>query len=108
MTVVQSHCLLHPDREAVARCPECRRPCCRECVVEHEGRLLCARCLGRLASPVAVPRTRPALGWLSAPVQVLFGLGLLWGLFYLLGRLLLRIPSEWHEGQAAARLLLGP
>lgn len=108
MSPVPAHCLLHPDREAVARCPECRRPGCRECVVEHEGRLLCARCLARRMAPAAAPRDRPFVGWLTASLQAGAGLGLLWVLFYLLGWLLLRIPTEWHEGQAAARILLGP
>jgi len=43
-------CRRHPERPAAARCPECGEPHCRECVVEHEGRILCAACLARLTA----------------------------------------------------------
>ncbi len=41
-------CQFHALREAVARCPECQRYFCRECVTEHDERLLCASCLRKL------------------------------------------------------------
>lgn len=43
-------CFNHAEREAVARCPECRREFCRECITEHKGRMLCTNCLGRMLS----------------------------------------------------------
>ncbi len=42
-------CFNHAGREAAARCPGCRRFYCRECVTEHDGRVLCAECLRRRA-----------------------------------------------------------
>ena len=53
-------CWNHQDREAVCRCPECGRSFCRECVSEHESRLLCAACLTRApkASAAAPHRMR--------------------------------------------------
>lgn len=47
--VIQQRCWNHESREAVCRCPECGNSYCRECVTEHEGRLLCAVCLRSLA-----------------------------------------------------------
>lgn len=106
MTAGVGHCLLHPDREAVARCPECRQPCCRECVTEHEGRFLCATCLRRRSR--AAERRRGGTGWLSVPVQIAAGLVLAAVVFHALGLLLLQVPSEWHEGTAVEREVLGP
>lgn len=53
----QQRCWNHEGREAVCRCPQCARSYCRECVSEHQGRLLCAACLKLLAQRPA-PRRR--------------------------------------------------
>lgn len=89
-------CLNHELREAVARCPECRQFYCRECITEHDDRVICAACLKRLARPGLTERLR--LAWLTGWVQA--GLGVLagWLFFYLVGQLLLAIPSDFHEG----------
>lgn len=52
--VLPQHCWNHETREAVSRCPECRHSFCRECVTEHESRLLCAACIARLTQGTAV------------------------------------------------------
>jgi hypothetical protein len=49
-------CANHELREAVCRCPQCGRSLCRECVTDHEGRLVCAACLRISARNAAVPR----------------------------------------------------
>ena len=41
-------CFNHAGREAVARCPECGQFFCRECITEHEDRVLCSACLKKL------------------------------------------------------------
>jgi len=46
---IQNRCWNHEEREAVCRCPGCGRPFCRECVTEHQARLLCAACLEKAA-----------------------------------------------------------
>ncbi len=38
-------CFNHADREASARCPSCKNDFCRECITEHDGRMLCVNCL---------------------------------------------------------------
>lgn len=90
-------CVRHANREAVARCPSCSGFFCRECVVDHAGRLMCADCLAResTAKKSDAPRRLAVLGRLG-----MAGAGVLvtWILFYSLGSLLLRIPPDFHEG----------
>jgi len=98
-----SACTIHAERDAVARCPSCSQPYCRECVTEHDGRFLCATCLRKL-QPVIEQSTRD-WSWLARGIHLTLGVLLTWSLFYLTGRLLLRIPSDWHEGTVVERLV---
>ncbi|HXQ81910.1 MAG TPA: hypothetical protein VN775_11390 [Opitutaceae bacterium] len=96
---VQIHtqrCARHPGREAAARCPSCGGFFCRECVVEHSGRLLCAPCLAKQAAGGERRRRRLlALRRQLALAAALFAAGLV---FYALGSLLLNVPPDFHEG----------
>jgi hypothetical protein len=56
MTALDHRCWNHETREAVCRCPECGRSFCRECVAEHEQRLLCTACLAKLRLPAQARR----------------------------------------------------
>jgi hypothetical protein len=94
--LVEARCFHHAQREAAARCPECGRHFCHECVTEHEHRVLCAECLRRLAE-AAGPRTA-RLGVPGLTLGAMAGLCALWVLFHLAGQVLLRIPSSFHEG----------
>jgi len=94
MNISQERCFNHAFREAVARCPECGRTFCRECISEHDDRVICASCLRRLS---AKPVLRYRLVGLVRLVQILMGVLLLWSSFYLLGKALLTIPSSFHE-----------
>jgi hypothetical protein len=94
MTIAQERCSNHASREAVARCPECGRYFCRECISEHDGRAICAFCLKRLGKR---PARRSRLAGFMRAVQVLIGVLLLWASFYLLGKTLLAIPSSFHD-----------
>jgi hypothetical protein len=90
-------CWHHSTREAVARCPECGRFFCRECVVEHEDRVICSGCLAQLQAAVtARPKSRldftPLLRFAAACVGIIVG----WILFFSAGRLLLAIPDSSH------------
>lgn len=101
----QQRCFVHPAREAVARCLECQRAFCRECVVDHESRLLCAACIARLHAPKA--RGRGVLRRAFPAAAVLVTLLLCWILFYMAGRVLMlseparhsfdETPQEQHE-----------
>jgi hypothetical protein len=93
----QQHCFHHGTREAAVCCPECRRLFCRECVTEHDDRMLCRDCLSRLADKKKKSTGR----WrylLAISMQGLSGFLLLWYLFFCVGQLLLAIPTSFHEG----------
>ena len=94
MSIAQERCFNHASREAVARCPECGRYFCRECISEHEDRVICAFCLKKLG---AKPSRRHHLAVIMRIVQFLVGIVLLWTSFYLLGKVLLLIPSSFHD-----------
>ncbi len=92
----QARCFNHALREAVARCPSCRRFYCRECVTEHEDRLMCAVCIA-----AAIPQTaKPKRSWrfVAELAQAALGLMIIWLGFFLLGQTLLEAPSQFHEG----------
>lgn len=96
-SLAQARCYQHVSREAVARCPDCERFYCRECVTEHDGRMICRSCLKLLLES----ENQQKVGWFStvggsvfAIIGFIFGVGV----FYLIGRLLLRIPSNFHNG----------
>lgn len=94
--LVQQRCQHHAGREAVARCPECRRYFCRECIAEHDGRILCASCLARLAAPKAAKKKR--LPGVLALLQCAGAIAIAWFFFFLIGKGLLAIPTSFHEG----------
>ncbi|ADE54249.1 hypothetical protein [Coraliomargarita akajimensis] len=95
--LAQARCFKHVSREAVARCPECAKFYCRECVTEHEGRMICRDCLDTLLNPAETSSN----GWLSSCWTWLLasaGAIVIVAVFYYLGRILLRIPSNFHSG----------
>lgn len=94
MNIAEERCSNHVSREAVARCPECGRYFCRECISEHDGRVICAFCLKHLSKK---PTRRRRLAGLVRVARVLLGVLLLWSSFYLLGKALLTIPSSFHH-----------
>ena len=94
-SLLQQRCHLHPAREAAARCPECGRFFCRECITEYDHRVICASCLADTTTIKDAPkRKRSRLN----PVGTLLSLLFVWVCFYLMGQLLLNIPSRFHEG----------
>ena len=89
-------CAYHATREAVARCPGCARFFCRECISEHEDRVLCARCLAREVREQAQGRSRfRQFAYLLAAAV---GFWTAWWFFDLLGHGLVRLPASVHEG----------
>ncbi len=92
---IHQRCFVHPSREAVSLCLECRRAFCRECVVDHDGRLICAACLARLNDPAV--RRRGVLRRLFSAVGVAFAILLCWILFYMFGRVLMLAEPAHHS-----------
>ena len=101
MSIRRQRCILHPDREAVARCPGCARYFCRECVTEHDGRVLCAACLHCLTEERGEPGRAVALAVLARRVgkaaALVGGVLLLWLFYLLVATLLCAMPHRFHE-----------
>lgn len=93
--IVHMRCFNHAQREAAARCPQCGRHFCRECVSEHTGRFLCAACMVSLTPDRA--NAQPARARLRPFLQIVLGIGLLWTLFYAMGAGLLQVPAVFHD-----------
>jgi hypothetical protein len=45
VSVSGQRCSNHAGRTAACRCPACQSFYCRECITEHDGRMLCASCV---------------------------------------------------------------
>jgi hypothetical protein len=100
-TLHRQRCWNHASREAVCRCPSCSRFFCRECVTEHDERLLCAACVLK-----AVTAQKPTHSWrrrwlLRAAAAA--GLALAWTAFYGAGRALSEISARIREQQWPTR-----
>jgi|SRR6516162_4536338 hypothetical protein len=95
-TLADQRCFNHADREAAARCPSCRKYFCRECVTEYDDRVVCAGCLKKLSRLPSFKRR----GWQNTIAfgQCVLGLFMAWFFFYLIGEILLALPSSFHEG----------
>jgi len=94
-TLVQQRCRNHIHREAAARCPECQRFFCRECITEHDDRVICSSCLAQLTGGSEKHASR--MGAVVQLIQIAVGLAIVWSCFYMMGRGLLFVPSEFHE-----------
>ncbi|HMP81948.1 MAG TPA: rhomboid family protein [Verrucomicrobiota bacterium] len=94
--LIHQRCFNHGEREAVARCPECHRFFCRECVAEHDDRVVCAACLKKLARVPLLQRR----GFVRARrfAACAFGLFAGWFFFYLIAQTLASLPHDFHEG----------
>lgn len=96
MTIpTRQRCFHHAGREAAARCLNCHRFYCRECVAEHAGRLLCKNCLPQNARPGRSGWKIPLV--LGRLILVSAGILVTWLVFFLLGKILLLLPSNFHE-----------
>ena len=92
----KKRCFNHGPREAVARCPDCGRFFCRECITETKLKVVCSGCLtGQGSKQKKAP-------WLTSNLRkgLLVGTGFvfLWFCFYYLGRILMAIPQSFHDG----------
>ena len=93
--IAARRCFNHAQREAAARCSSCEKFYCRECIAEHDGRMTCSRCL----MPGEAPRRKGRLlSWALRAFLLFSGTIVLWLAFFLLGELLLNLPSSFHEG----------
>ena len=94
-SLLQRRCDHHPQREASARCPECGRFFCRECITEHDDRVLCASCLAKLS--VKKDRKTKSWSWVPRLGLVLLAVAVVFFVFLFIGDFLISIPSHFHE-----------
>jgi len=97
---LQQRCWNHEAREAVCRCLACGRSFCRECVTEHESRLVCAACLRNLAETAAKRRGR--MRRLVSALLTVAGLLLAWAVYFAAGEGLITLREhaerlEWQN-----------
>jgi hypothetical protein len=95
-TVAQQRCFNHAFREAAALCPSCKRFFCRECITEHDDRILCTACLKALKS--ARPVKRRSFVGLKRVAQCVAGIVIAWFFFFLFGQMLVQLPDSFHDG----------
>jgi len=97
LDLAHQRCFNHAAREAVARCPACGDFFCRECIAEHEDRVICAACLRKLGRSA---QRRERRVWRATLLlgRAVAGLMVAWFFFYLVGEALLRLPTSFHEG----------
>lgn len=98
---VDHRCWNHEGREAVCRCPECGRSFCRECVSEHQSRLLCAACLARAAEGRRSKRS--PLRRLAIPLLAVAGIGLAWVVLFGAGESMLILAERAEQASWQSR-----
>jgi hypothetical protein len=91
-------CSRHPDREAAARCLSCQSFYCRECITEHEGRVICAGCISKAAKARPASRKTFLQGRVPVAAAFLAGLFMAWFYFYCWARILILLPDDFHAG----------
>lgn len=94
--LVAQRCHVHLDREAAARCPACGHFFCRECVTEHEERVICTACLKQQTA--TKKRRRWPLRSMVRSLIAVGGVAWCWLTFVWIGRVLLAMPDKFHEG----------
>jgi hypothetical protein len=98
-TFATRRCFIHANREAASLCVTCRRSFCRECVVDHEGRLMCNACLAKATKRPATRESRLAI--LTGPINILCAVVLCWFVFYMVGRGFLLLEPVRHQFEEA-------
>jgi hypothetical protein len=89
--IAHARCQQHPGREAVAKCPSCKQSFCRECITEHDGRMLCVLCLTKRTQLAKPPS--PAWGRVGWGLGAVAGLLLAWLFFLGVGELIWRASA---------------
>src|SRR5690349_3805467 len=99
-------CARHSTREAAARCPGCGEFFCRECVIEHDGKLLCSACLAR--STAAHEKRKHRLVVIRRAASTTAGVLMLWLVFYWVGLWILKMPPDFHDGTVWRKIVKDP
>ena len=95
LTIVAQRCRNHPAREAVARCPECTQFFCRECITEHDDRIICSACLKKQTAKTETKRR--SFAPVARVALAVMGFFVAWMFFFFVGRMLYDMPAVSHE-----------
>ena len=98
MTLSKLHCFNHSLREAVARCLECNRYFCRECIIEHKERVICAECLERINAQEE-KKDSIYLSIITRTIATFITIFILWFTYYAIGEQLQKIPTFFQKGR---------
>ncbi len=88
---MDAKCFNHPEELAVAKCTDCGKPICRECLVYREGSVYCSEeCAIRRKTlgdslHSKLERSRQGPGVLIRMIQMLIASALILGLLHWLG-----------------------
>ena len=94
--ISRQRCFNHEHREAAALCPECSRFFCRECVTEHNGRVLCSECIGKQLKTLKLRSNY--FSKTAHAILILLGILTAWYFFFYTGQTLLALPDSFHDG----------
>jgi len=95
VNLARERCRNHERREAACRCPQCQGCFCRECVTEHEDRLLCTTCLAALHQPAGNRRGRGLLSAAGVVVALVF----LWLWFFAAGQAVIGYRPQFDPAE---------
>ena len=92
---LHQRCWNHEGREAVCQCPGCSRSFCRECVTEHEARLLCAACLE--AESRAGHQRRRVMPGAARATLALASVLFTWAVFFSMGEAIMSLNARLEQ-----------
>lgn len=93
----QTKCKNHALREAVAKCMVCLDLFCRECVVEHEGRMTCKHCLDQQLDDKQSAKGQALIKTVFQLVIAGASCLFCYVFFYLIGRSLMSFAQTFYE-----------
>ena len=95
-SIQHQRCFNHANREPVAKCPHCNRFYCRECITEHNRKLVCSKCLEEITSKDE--KKSNTMVALCEFLIMLIGFSGVMFILAILGWFLMQIPNDIHTG----------
>lgn len=90
-SILKKRCYNHSEREAVGLCRECGSFYCRECITEHDDRLICSDCLKKTRRSVLTKNKYS--GKFIFGLQCVTGFFVSWIFFYYSGKMVIFISD---------------